>query len=271
MAQETPESIPRNADGAPTYAALLLSGGGDNGAFGAGFLKGWTESGSRPPFKIVTGISAGALIAPFAFVGPEYDAALEEAWTTISSRDVMRKNAFPREALTRTDPLARLIAEWGDEALLVEVANAYSTGSRLYIGTVLDHQQMAVWNMGKIAEIGSPEALNLFRKVLLASASIPVVLPPVLIDVEVDGERYDEMHVDGGTEAQFFLMGATIDFLGAERASELRDAPPEAAIYIIRNGKIRPEPAQVKRGIYLHHPSFVRTRRGSSAVDAPAR
>ena len=195
------------------YAHLALSGGGANGAFGAGFLNGWSSAGNRPVFKIVTGVSTGALMAPFAFLGPSYDPSLREFYTTTSSRDIFilgslfnlaRRFLFD-EALADTGPLARLIERHVDAELVQRVAEAHDRGRRLYIGTVdLDSLGFVVWNMGLIAKSGRPEALILFRKVMLASASIPIVFPPVFFDVEADGQRFDEMHVDGAVGARVF-------------------------------------------------------------------
>jgi hypothetical protein len=249
-AQETGDELPRAEDGRVVYAALLISGGGADGAFGAGFLNGWSEAGTRPVFKMVTGISAGALIAPFAFLGPQYDAVLEEAFTTIRSRDVYKTKAFPRESVASSKPLAGLIARFVDEELLAHVAAAHRRGRRLYVATGnLDYQTISVWNMGRIAEYGGPEALALFRNVMLASASIPVLMPPVMLEVEVDGARYDEMHVDGGVFAQFFFMGATVDLLRLVEEAEPRGRYATGVVYVIRNGQIRPEPFQIKRGL----------------------
>lgn len=248
--QESEDDFLNLPDGRAVYSALLISGGGADGAFGAGFLSGWSESGSRPVFKMVTGISAGALIAPFAFVGSEYDDTLEEAFTTIRSRDVFRGKVFPRESLASSKPLVKLIARYVDAELLRKVAAAHRKGRRLYIGTGnLDHQTMTVWNMGRIAEYETPEAQDLFRRIMLASASIPVLLPPVLLEVEAGGGRYDEMHVDGGVFAQFFFMGATVDLLQVAREALPATSGRTGVVYVIRNGQIRPEPDQVKRGL----------------------
>ena len=210
--QESVADFRRAPDGSGHYAALSMSGGGDKGAFGAGFLNGWTASGTRPTFKLVTGISTGALIAPFAFLGPEYDEVLKNAYTTISADEVLRKRGlsrFWRDAVADTEPLAALIARDVDEDVLKAVARAHGQGRRLYVGTThMDAGRLVVWNMGAIASSGHPEALALFRKVMLASASVPVAFPPVLIEVEVDGERYDEMHADGGVETQMFFLAA---------------------------------------------------------------
>jgi predicted patatin/cPLA2 family phospholipase len=227
---------------------LVLSGGGSNGAFGAGILAGWTEAGTRPSFRLVTGVSTGALIAPFAFLGPVYDAELEEAFTNVTRKDIYRiRNPlaiFKKDSLARTDPLARQIEQLINQELLQAVAAEHRRGRRLFIGTTnLDAQRLVVWNMGAIAASDQPGSLDLFRDVLLASASIPVAFPPVYIDVEVDGRRFDEMHVDGGVTAELFLWGAMVDI--ADTARELQIDIPPIAIYIIRNGPLQAVPEQV--------------------------
>ena len=208
-------------DGHVRYAHLALSGGGANGAYGAGFLNGWTKAGTRPVFKIVTGVSTGALMAPFAFLGPEYDDALREFYTTTSSRNIFRMlSIVPQllggESLADTGPLQALIAQNVDEAFLRKIAQAHRSGRRLYVGTVdLDSQRFIVWNMGLIAVSGRQDALDMFRKVILASASMPIAFPPVFFDVEAGGRRYDEMHVDGAVAARVFYSGGVFTFSGA--------------------------------------------------------
>ena len=232
--------------------ALVLSGGGSNGAFGAGYLNGWTETGHRPTFNLVTGISTGALIASLAFLGPEYDAMLEDIFTTVTTKDIYEirspLTALKKDSLARTDPLALKLEEFIDDRMLRAIADEHRRGRRLFVGTTnLDAQRLVVWNMGAIAANDQPGAIELFRKILLASASIPVAFPPVYIEVEVDGRRFDEMHVDGGVTAEFFLWGAMIDI--TEAARELQVDPnqrPPASIYIIRNSQIDPAPKQVK-------------------------
>ena len=241
------------------YAHLALSGGGANGAFGAGFLNGWSSTGTRPVFKIVTGVSTGALMAPFAFIGPEYDLALQQFYTTTRSRDVfMLGSTFgilwqlvAGEALADTRPLQAMIASHVDEPLLRRVAEAHRQGRRLYIGTTnLDAPRFVVWNMGLIASSGRPGALELFRKVMLASASIPVAFPPVFFDVELarGGPRYDEMHVDGGVGARVFLNG------GVFRGSVMRrrggvGGTGKENIYVIHNGQLVPLPDPIPRSL----------------------
>jgi predicted acylesterase/phospholipase RssA len=235
--------------------ALLLSGGGSNGAFGAGFLRGWTEAGTRPAFKLVTGVSTGALTAPYAFLGPDYDEALEKLFTTVTKKDIYKirnpLTVMRKDSLARTDPLAAMIEQLVDVAMMQKIAAEHLRGRRLYVGTTnLDAQRLVVWNMGAIAASGRPGSLELFRRVLLASASIPVAFPPVYIDVEVDGARYDEMHVDGGVIAEFFLWGATVNIASAQRELGVDAAQRgKASVYIIRNGQIDAEPEQVERNL----------------------
>ena len=251
--QESRADFPRGPDGLVRYPHLAVSGGGANGAFGAGFLNGWTATGSRPIFKIVTGVSTGALIAPFAFLGPQYDDALREFYTTTATRDIFALGTLllqllQGEALADTAPLAALIARHVDEEFLGKIIDAHARGRRLYMATVdLDSQQFIVWNMGLIAGSGRPEALELFRKVMLASASIPVAFPPVFFEVEVDGRRYDEMHVDGAVGFNVFVSGGVFRFSHVH-ASGGRGAARQD-IFLIHNGKLRVGPSPTPRSL----------------------
>jgi predicted acylesterase/phospholipase RssA len=253
--QETPAEFPQDASGTVQYAHLALSGGGPNGAFGAGLLNGWTAQGTRPVFKIVTGVSTGALMAPFAFLGPDYDGALREFYTTTATRNIVQRlSIIPAllagESLTDSGPLAALINQHIDATLLARVADAHGKGRRLYIATVdLDAQRFVVWNMGLIAGSGRPEALELFRKVMLASASVPIVMPPVFFEVEVGpgGRRHEEMHVDGAVAASVFFSGGVFgpDVL-RERGGRGRG---HEDVYVIHNGQLRPVPEEVPRSL----------------------
>jgi hypothetical protein len=220
---------------------LALSGGADNGAFGAGVLNGWTETGQRPEFDLVTGVSAGALIAPFAYLGPTFDYRLRALFTEIAPTDVVQlgRVAFSvlfREALADTAPLARLIDRHADEAMLRAIAAEHERGRLLLIGTVnLDVGRPVVWNIGAIAASGHPDALNLIRKILLASSSIPGAFPPVLIDVEVGGRRFQEMHVDGGAAMQVFLYPPR---LRARTLLSRAGVQRETTAWVIRNGRV---------------------------------
>jgi predicted acylesterase/phospholipase RssA len=254
--QESPEDFPRGADGVVRYAHLALSGGGANGAFGAGFVHGWSTTGSRPVFKIVTGVSTGALMAPFAFLGPSYDRALHEFYTTTTTRDIFDIGSILSilisllrgDSLADIGPLAALIARHVDAEFLRKVADAHNRGRRLYIGTVdLDSQQFVVWNMGLIAASGRPQALDLFRKVMFASASVPIAFAPVFFEVEAGGERYDEMQVDGAVAATVFLHG------GVFRPSLIRERAGLGAgredIFVIHNGQLRGDPSPTPRSL----------------------
>jgi hypothetical protein len=213
-------------------------------------MNGWTDAGDRPVFKLVTGISAGALAAPFAFLGSEYDQQLKDAFTTISDGDVFKAAVGRSDALTDTEPLFELISRFVDADLLKAVAAAHADGRRLYIGTTnLDAQRLVVWNMGAIAEHGTPQALDLFRKVMQASSSIPVMFPPVLIDVAVDDDRYDEMHADGGVLTQVFFYGFTLDLDSAAREVQPEHRRNGGRIYVLRNGSVRAAPVITERNL----------------------
>lgn len=256
LQQEGPDDFVNPATGAKSYSALALSGGGSHGAFGAGFLYGWSKKGDRPEFKLVTGISTGALIAPFAFLGPGYDEKLREVYTTINTASIVKKLSIfsiltESESFTSSGPLEHLIKSNTDASLLTDVANEHRRGRRLYIGTThMDAQKLVVWNMGLIAEIGTDEALQLFRDILLASASIPTVMPPVYFSVEVDGEIYDEMHTDGGTVTQVFFHSGTLDLAeaGKEAGIEIGENTI-GTLYVIRNGQLGAETEHTPRKI----------------------
>jgi predicted acylesterase/phospholipase RssA len=223
----------------PPESLLAISGGGDNGAFGAGVLVGWSESGMRPSFKIVTGISTGALIAPLAFVGPEYDPLLADMYTTIDQTDIFEKRPIVAgllsDALADSAPLQHLLAKYVDANLVARIAEESRRGRALVIITTnLDAGVPVIWNIGAIAESGRPEGLGLIRKILLASASVPGFFPPVMFDVTVNGVAHQEMHVDGGASMQTFLYPAALQVRKIPTGS---DARPRAA-YVIRNGRL---------------------------------
>ncbi len=233
----------------PTASFLSVSGGGDNGAFSAGLLKGWTDHGDRPKFKAVTGVSTGALVAPLAFLGPDYDNTLAEAYTEITSDDIFLARGFLTalfsDALADTFPMAKLIERYVTQDMLNAIAAEYAKGRLLFVGTTnLDARRPVVWNMTAIAASRSPNALPLFREILRASAAIPGAFPPIMVDVEVDGVRYQEMHVDGGALSQVFLYPPSLQ-LGRESARA--HAERERQVYVIRNARIDPEWADVER------------------------
>jgi predicted acylesterase/phospholipase RssA len=233
----------------PPMSMLAISGGGDAGAFGAGLLYGWTAAGTRPEFKLVTGVSTGALIAPFAFLGPSYDPALKSVYTDVSQRDIFKRRSllkgFFGDAMADTTPLAHLVARHVDRALLDAIAAEYAKGRLLLVATTnLDTLEPVVWNLTAIAASKDPHALTLFRKVLLASAAIPGAFPPVMIDVEIDGVRHQEMHVDGGAVVQLFLYPPSVN---VAMEAEENDAHRVRTLYIIRNARLDADWASVKR------------------------
>ncbi|MCX5678598.1 MAG: patatin-like phospholipase family protein [Candidatus Omnitrophica bacterium] len=252
---EYPTYFPSDADGVKTYSSLAISGGADNGAYGAGVLKGWSEAGSRPVFKVVTGVSTGALIAPYAFLGSEYDKEVETLFTNISTDDIVKRKGFLSgvfgNSLTSSEPLARLISASVNDRLLSDIAREYGRGRRLFVGTVnLDACKLIIWDMGAIAVLasrGNLQARELFKKVLLASASIPVTFSPVLIDVEADGKMYKEMHVDGGTLSQvFFIYGLAHNLRKMAGKAGVDISKVKAKLYVIRNGKVTPGYKEMK-------------------------
>ncbi len=236
--------------GAPPPAAYLaISGGGDNGAFAAGLLNGWTATGLRPEFKLVTGISTGALISPFAFLGPKYDATLKEIYTTISPEDVIKPRSllggFFSDAMADNAPLYELTRRKVTAETLREIAAEYAKGRFLLIGTAdIDARRPVIWDMGKIATYGGPDALDLFVRVMIASASIPAGFPPVMIDVDAGGKRYQEMHVDGGIMAQVFAYPSSLSAKDLKTATGLTR---DRKLYVIRNARLDAEWAQTER------------------------
>ncbi len=223
-----------------SHTYLAISGGGADGAFGAGLLLGWTAKGDRPEFSLVTGISTGALIAPFAFLGSDYDAKLKEVFTTSSTEDIIKKLPFFKirsaAAVVSTEPLRKMLAKYVDQETMEAIAVEHRKGRRLLVGTTnLDAGRPVIWNIGEIAASRDPNALDLIHDLLVASASIPCAFPPVFIEVEVEGSRYDEMHVDGGAASQVFLFPTGLDF---SQIMEKLEVKGTARAYIIRNDRL---------------------------------
>lgn len=219
---------------------LALSGGGADGAFGAGMLVGLSDAKLRPEFSAVSGVSTGALIAPFAFLGSRYDRTLTELYTSGIAASLVEGQG-PLSLLSTSGPFAnnrlrQLVDRYVDEKLLRAIAAESARGRTLMVITTnLDSQRTNIWNMGKIAEIGTPEALNLFRSVLTASASIPVLFPPVLIEAEIDGRHFKEMHVDGGVTAPVLTLPETF-LVGRKNLPG-----PPLNLHVLINNKINPD------------------------------
>jgi predicted acylesterase/phospholipase RssA len=217
---------------------LALSGGGADGAYGAGVLNGWSAAGTRPQFSAVSGVSTGALIAPFAFLGPSYDATLREVYTSGMAESLLNTPNIVRavfgSGLFGNSHLRELVARYVGPDMLAAVAAENAKGRKLLIVTTnLDTQRTVIWDMGRIAAIRSAQALNLFRDVLAASASIPVVFPPMLIDAEANGHRFQEMHVDGGVTAPVLTLPEAFLLRNGAFARSLR-----MNIYVVVNDKV---------------------------------
>jgi len=231
----------------PPADMLAISGGGDNGAFAAGLLCAWTDAGTRPTFKSVTGVSTGALIAPLAYLGSEYDGLLRSIYTSIAPADIAEKRtilaAVNNDAMADNRPLWSLISRSIDQKMLSRIAEEHRKGRILLVGTTnLDARQPVVWNIGKFAASGDPGALELCRSTLLASAAVPGAFPPSMIRVEADGKAYEEMHVDGGASAQVFLYPpstrATAKTMGLDMSRAGR-------VYVIRNSTVSAAPSPI--------------------------
>ncbi len=234
------------------HTYLAISGGGENGAFVAGILTGWTAAGDRPEFTTVTGISAGALVAPFAFLGSEYDEVLKSVSSGLKADDVYKRRGVIRalrtDAMATTGPLKALIAKYVDAEVMEKIAAAHRDGRSLNIGTAnLDSMRPVIWRIGPIANSGHPGALALIRKILLASASVPAAFPPVLIPVEVDGTTYDELHVDGGAASQVFLYPVGVDY---DEVLAKLGVPGRPKVYIIRNSRLDPIYEEVENKLF---------------------
>ena len=221
--------------GAPS-TLLAISGGADKGALSAGLLNAWSKRGDRPDFDIVTGVSTGALIAPFAFLGSAEDETLRAIYTGIDSRDIFRKQIvkglFGGSSVLDSKPLQSLIARYVTPAFLDRVSAEHRRGRRLLVVTTnLDADRGVIWDMGAIAASSGSRRVDLFRQVLLASASIPGGFPPVPIKVTANGRSFSELHVDGGTVGGFFILPRAM-------LAALPKHANSAAIYLLYNARI---------------------------------
>ncbi len=227
---------------------LSLSGGGADGAFGAGFLCGWTEHGDRPVFGLVTGISTGALIAPFAFMGSDYDPFIEMFYTTFETSDLVQQrsyvSAISGDSVYSTEPLRTALKKFINHEFIAKIAAEHRKGRRLLIGTTnLDAMRPVYWDIGALAQYGTLEADQLIRDVILASVSVPVAFPPVYFKVKAGDKVYDEMHVDGGVCNQVFSYPPSIHLADElEKIGEKR----KITLYVIRNDALVTEGVQVE-------------------------
>jgi predicted acylesterase/phospholipase RssA len=223
---------------------LAISGGGAEGAYGAGILVGWSKLGTRPEFTMVTGVSTGALTAPFAFLGEDYDDELKLLYTSLdSSRIFLRRGIWSilrGDSVADNAPLLRMLETYIDDDMIAAIAAEHRRGRLLVIGTTnLDASRPVLWNIGRIADSGHKQAKALIHQILLASAAIPGVFPPSYIQVETpDGRSYDEMHVDGGTSAQMFLYPSRTDWRKVTEILEVQGTP---TAWVIRNSQMQVE------------------------------
>jgi hypothetical protein len=234
----------------PKRTALVLSGGGSYGAYTAGVLFGWTETGNRPQFDVVTGVSTGALIAIFAFLGPQYDNELHRAYTTVTSKDIYRRKRLPwslfSDSLNDSKPLMRQIHAMVTPQIVEELAEAYRCGRRLYIGTTdLDGHRPVIWDLTAIAASEKSDRRELICKLLLASAAIPGFFPTVEIPVIVDGKKYIERHADGGLTQPLFFRPPHFPPEQCDVAS-LSDLLYGSDEYVIVAGKLYADPQPVE-------------------------
>ncbi len=248
---------------APTV--LAISAGGEDGAFGAGALNGWSTTGQRPEFDLVTGISSGALIAPFAFVGAEYDETLKQIFTEHDAGDIMRlrpNQALFQGSLYDTEPLAELIKDFTPDAFLEKVAKRHAEGGRLFIVTSeVETARAYVWNMGAIAQAGQ---YSLFRQVMRASGALPGLFSPVVLQFTAGGKTYEEKHIDGGIHMPFLAVPS---FAFTTTDQKLHGGH----IYLIINNTLKPAPLAVSQsalGISQHALTTMGRANTLSAVNA---
>jgi hypothetical protein len=239
----------------PPLNYLAISGGANDGAFGAGFLSGWSASGTRPDFEIVTGVSTGALIAPFVFIGPQYDDKLHNLYTNTATSGIFESSVFKLLqgltgglAVADNAPLVKMIEANITLDVVAAIAAEHKKGKRLFIGTTnMEAQRGVIWDIGAIANSGNPGALDLIRKIVQASVSVPGIFEPVFIHVQVGDQHYDEIHADGGVVNQVFIYPLklkrsvidTFERYGLERH-----------LYVLRNGKIVPQYAPLQPSLF---------------------
>jgi hypothetical protein len=244
---------------------LALSGGGEDGAFGAGALAGWTASGTRPEFDMVTGVSTGALIAPFAFLGPDHDDDLRRIFTLHDADDIMTMQPLKApfsDALYDTTPLARLIAEFTPPAFIQAIAARHAAGARLFVVTSdLDRSRAVVWDMGEVAQAGQ---YDLFRGIMRASAALPGLFSPVTLKYTAGDATYAETHFDGGVHMQFLAIP---EFAYTSSHRKL----PGGGLYLLINNTLDPAPTTVSRSaLAISQHAFTTSVRANALAEVNA-
>jgi hypothetical protein len=227
------------------FRILALSGGGADGAFGAGALVGLARSGTLPQFSVVTGVSAGALIAPYAFLGADWDRQLTDAYTSGRAEHLLQARRFGvlfGSSAYRGSPLEHLVEHYLTDALLEAVAREAASGRLLLVATTnVDTGESVVWDLGSIAMNGGDRAKALFRDVLVASASVPGLFPPVIIRVQEHGALVAEAHVDGTAAAPFVVPAGL-----AHQPPGYNPLSRPSAVYVIVDGRLSEEPLAVQ-------------------------
>ena len=232
------------------YNTLCLSGGGVYGAYSAGILAGWTASGERPVFDVVTGISTGALIAPYAFLGPAYDGMLKNDYTTITNDDIFKRRRFYQaltsDSVADTAPLRQRVREIATPQVIMAIADAHKQGRRLYIGsTNIDTKRLVVWDIGAIVTKFGVGGRELIVDIVLASAAIPGFFPPVEIPITIDGRNFTELHVDGGMTRELFYRTPYVE--PSKRESFGPKSLWDSNIFVLVAGKLYADPMPVRR------------------------
>ena len=250
-------------DGIKTYPVLIVGGGVSNSAYGIGLLKGWSKEGSRPVFKIVTGYSSGSLLAIATFSGKEYERRLADLFTSISTKDVVKQKSIFGiifgDSVDSSALFAKKIDDIVDEDLMAKIAEEHRKGRRLYVGTTdLDAQEFVIWDMGALASKGGLDSVKMFRKIILASCSFPVMLPPVYFQVEAGGRRYEEMHADGGVVGGIFYIYQLME--GAEYSRGFR-----TRLYVLNCCYMSPHSKQVEDNMVAITSRLIETN-GSSKM-----
>ncbi|WP_083635793.1 patatin-like phospholipase family protein [Rhizobium gallicum] len=247
---------------------LVLSGGGGAGAFSVGALKAWSDVGGRPEFDIVSGVSTGALIAPYAFLGASYDQTLVDLYTSGVARKLVDADFLPKgllgPSLLKQEPLRRMVEKYLTREVLLKIAAEYRKGRRLFVLTTnLDSQRAVIWNMGAIASSGRADALRLFQDVIIASASIPGVYPAILVKVRAGDTTFEEMHSDGGSVSQILTVPE-----GWMTSDNMPQWPRglEINMYVIINNALMPEFSATRNNTFV-----VMARASSTLIKAQTR
>ncbi|MBL0707597.1 MAG: patatin-like phospholipase family protein [Sulfurimonas sp.] len=222
---------------------LALTGGGSRGAFGTGFLVGWTKKGDIPRFDIITGVSTGAVMAPFIFLGAKELKKVEYFYTKMHTKEIFTSsmlNIFGYGYIMNANPLKKLFRENFNKDFLDKIAIEHKNGRRLYVGTTnMDTGQLTVWDMGAIASSDRPDKYKRFSDIIYASTAMPVYLPPEYIEVNVEDKKYYQMHVDGGIYAQVFMIGLLINWEEVLHFKEYANTNFDATLYTVANRKYR--------------------------------